>query len=198
MYIFIITLFIICLFCISKRRKKNTYTSSSESSVEFLSQADEMAPGLRRTRNTPRYQYYNANPRGYVREGDCVTRAFALAFNEPWEVILTEQWAFGLLNGRAMSCQHVVDMVANKHGYIRMKQPKKPDGTKYTPADFCALCDKIGCEDPIVLHLSRHLVTIKRCDEDGVYKVHDTWNSSWYGRVGYFYVSPKDREKFLV
>ena len=58
------------------------------------------------------------------------------------------------------------------------------------------ICDNAGCKDPIVLHLSRHLVTIKRGGE-GHYKVFDTWNSSHYSKVGYYYVSTHDEKKLL-
>ena len=124
------------------------------------------------------------------------TRAFACAFKIPWEVIATEQWAFAILNGRAMVCEKVIGMIAERHDYIRMKQPKWWDGTKCDPAEFCEICDNAGCKDPIVLHLSRHLVTIKRGGE-GHYKVFDTWNSSHYSKVGYYYVSTHDEKKLL-
>ena len=153
-----------------------------------------MAPGKDRIKNTYSFKYHNENPKGYVNEGDCVTRAFACAFNTPWEVIMTEQWAFGILNGRALSCENVINMVAERHDYIRMKQPKQRDGTKYDPAEFCQICGRAGCKDPIVLHLSHHLVTIKRCNE-GHYKVFDTWDSSHYSRVGYYFVTAHDEKK---
>ena len=153
-----------------------------------------MAPGQRRIQNTYRYEYHNENPQGYVTEGDCVTRAFALAFETSWEVILTEQWAFAILNGRAMTCEKVIDMIAERHDYNRMKQPKRWDGTKFDSAEFCEICDQAGCKDPIVLHLSHHLITIK-LGKERHYKVFDTWNSSHYSKVGYYYVSSHDEKK---
>ena len=153
-----------------------------------------MAPGKKRLQNTYRYEYHNENPKGYVSEGDCVTRALACAFKVSWEVITTEQWAFALKNARALSCDKVIEMVIEHHDYIQMKQPLRDDSTKFTPAEFCAICDAAGCKNPIILRLPHHLVTIKRSKE-GQYKVFDTFDCSQYGRVGNYYVSSRDKKR---
>ena len=76
-------------------------------------------------------------------------------------------------------------------GWTKCKQPKKPDGTKYTGREFCALLNNdismVGKR--VIAHIGgHHVVCIKEVDDRrGYFKIHDTWNST-DGCIGNYWI----------
>lgn len=67
-------------------------------------------------------------------------------------------------------------------GYTKLKQPKKPDGTKYTGEEFCEEFRHLLKDTRVVAHMgTHHTVAIING------KVCDTWNST-RGKVGNIWV----------
>lgn len=132
-------------------------------------------------KNTDTFIYYTLNPKGKS-TGDCVIRALGLALDKDWDTILDELVEFShkyklMINDPSLYNKY---LVAN--GYVKLKQPKQDDNTKYTGKEFCReFYGKLkGLK--IVAHLgTHHTVAIV----DG--KVHDTWDST-NGKVGNIWV----------
>jgi hypothetical protein len=70
------------------------------------------------------------------------------------------------------------------NGFVKMKQPKKPNGTKYTGVEFCGDIQNYPFNYPqrIFAHIGgHHVISII----DGI--IYDSWNSS-HGCIGNYYV----------
>ena len=61
------------------------------------------------------FLFHNANPKGYLREGDCITRAIATVLNKPWKEIIIEQGNFALKHSRSFGSPVVKDLLMNKY-----------------------------------------------------------------------------------
>ena len=67
-----------------------------------------------------------------------------------------------------------------KLGWVKMKQPRKADGTKYTGKEFCEEIARMN--ETYIAHIGgHHIVCIKNC------KVWDIWNST-DGKIGNYWV----------
>lgn len=139
---------------------------------KFHKENDKMTADYRRSNN--HFEFYNTNPKGYIREGDCITRAIAAVVDEPWENILSEQWKFALQTSRAFGSATVKELIMQKHKYIKVAEPKKTNGSKYSVIDFCKWLSHMGYRKPVLVKVNHHMTALRI--KDGVYKIHDTWD----------------------
>ena len=136
--------------------------------------------------NNNHFQFYNANPEGYVREGDCITRAIATVLDKPWREIIVEQGNFALENSRSFGSQVVKDLIMDKYDYVKMPEPHKSNGKKYTVEEFCFWLTRNGGRKPVLVSVNHHMTALKIID--GRYKIFDTWDCG-YMIVRGFYIS---------
>ena len=68
-----------------------------------------------------------------------------------------------------------------QEGWVKLPQPKKPNGTKYTAREYCLLRQSIGNMQNLIIHLGTHHVAAIIGG-----KVNDTWDST-DGCVGVIY-----------
>ena len=130
---------------------------------------------------TGSFHYYNANPKNRI-TGDCVFRAFTLGLDQDYNTTVMEMAELMCKTGYAMNDKKGESKYLETKGWIKCKQPKKADGTKYTGREFCALLNN----DPsmigkrVIAHIGgHHMVCIKEVnDRQGFFKVHDIWNST--------------------
>ena len=103
-----------------------------------------------------KYEKLNNNPKGR-KTGDCVIRATASATGQTWVEALLEQTDIAVKTGYMVACKENFEKYLSAHGFIKMKQPRKADGTKYEVGEI----DKV-CKDPvIVVSMANHLTVIK-------------------------------------
>lgn len=119
---------------------------------------------------TNTFHYYNANPKNRF-TGDCWLRAVCTGLNEPYNEVLQEMVQVHLETGYEMSCSTAIDKYLASKGWVKHKQPRKRDNTKYTGEEFCKkIADK---NKRYICNIGgHHMVAIV----DG--KVNDTWNST--------------------
>lgn len=135
---------------------------------------------------TQTFRLYNANPKNRL-TGDCAYRAIALALNKPWETVVMEMAVLACENGYSPASKENIDRYMTKNGWIKKKQPRRFDNTKFTGEDWCKEITKghLGYFGDVMLAKigGHHIVCIKvvECD-DGIHraKVHDTWDSTDY------------------
>lgn len=108
---------------------------------------------------------------------DCVVRALTVAFEEDYNKVYTELFNTSLKTGYMLNEKRVEDIVLANHNFIKMKQPKKTNGTKYTVNEI-RLLSKASV---IVIRVAHHLTVVK----DGV--LIDTWNCG-YKTINNYYV----------
>lgn len=126
--------------------------------------------------NTDTFVYHNANPKGRV-TGDCVFRAVSTALDQSWEQTVMEMAELSCKTGFALNDTKGIEKYMNQKGWKKMKQPRKPDNTKYTGNEFCKIFNGT-CVANIGGH---HTVCIKNG------KVHDIWDST-DGCIGNYWV----------
>ena len=144
--------------------------------------------------NTSSFVFYNANPKN-GRSADCVARAICVAVNKSWEQVIREMTELGISHGKVFNEDWTIDNYLKQNGFIKHKQPRKDDNTKYTGREWCkhlSINDKDGRLGTIVANIGgHHTVCIKPTNsEDGFncrYKILDTWDSS-NGCIGNYWI----------
>ena len=140
--------------------------------------------------DTPTFHFYNANPKNKI-TGDCVIRALSTAMGESYETVYRELFEFSLKCGYMLNSKECYDKYLVSKGWIKQKQPRKDNNTKYTGKEFCEQLQ----EDPwiftgkeydfnarIIAKIGgHHIIAII----DG--KVHDIWNSTG-GCIGNYWL----------
>ena len=112
------------------------------------------------------YKYYNPNPRGASRAGDCVIRALSKATGETWEVVYIDVAMAGFRLGDMPSSNSVWGEYLVQKGFEVYHLP-----------NFCPQCYTVYefCKDHpygmFVLGTGTHVVTVV----DGDY--YDSWDS---------------------
>lgn len=121
--------------------------------------------------DTRYFHYYNANSHNH-KTGDCVVRALCTACEMSWEDCATELFQIGLKRGYTMLEDKVIDKFLENHGFIKHKEPRTLDNTKYRVNEWL-LVKHNELDTHIVANVgSHHIVAII----DG--KVNDIWDSS--------------------
>lgn len=120
------------------------------------------------------FEFCNPNPKGYVTQGDCVTRALSLAIGKTWKDTLLVQCLSAQDEGYSISGKDNIEKVLRMYGYEKQKMPRHKDNTMYTVREYCLEMRKTGRKQPIVLDLPNHLTVLKQ--KNGKYKIHDTWD----------------------
>ncbi len=115
--------------------------------------------------DTDTFKWYNANPKHNL-TSDCVIRAISKATNKDWYEIYDALYHVGVKLGEIAESDETYPKYLESEGFIRMKQPKKDNGKKYTASEFA----KEHKEGSYVLRLANHLVACV----DGI--IYDTWD----------------------
>lgn len=126
--------------------------------------------------STDTFEYYNANPKGRI-TCDCVARAVSTALNEPYEQVIREMFKVQIETGYEYTDVKAIAKYMESKGWIKNKQPRKADNTKYTGKEFCKVF-KGTCLANIGGH---HTICIKNG------KVYDTWDST-DGCIGNYWI----------
>ena len=137
---------------------------------------------------TDTFVYHNENPKNRI-TGDCTFRAIATATGKAWDEVVIEMAKLSCETGYAINDTKGIERYMEQIGWHKWKQPRKPNGKKYTGKEFCkwlntnprnvnAVVAKIG---------SHHVTCIKR---GGVYnsdfKVNDIWDCT-DGAIGNYW-----------
>lgn len=117
--------------------------------------------------DTDTFKYYNANPKGKI-TCDCVARAICTALNEPYKYVLMEMIELSIETGYEYTDKKCIEKYLNKKGWVKNKQPRKSDNTKYTGAEFVKLF-----KGTFIANIGGHHIV---CIKDG--KIHDIWDST--------------------
>ena len=126
--------------------------------------------------------YENMNPKQKI-TGDCVIRALARAMDKTWDDILTDLYNYSMKYKQMLDCPQLYSKYLKDQGWIKIKQPRKFDNTKYTGKEFCKELNEGTCLNvygyevtewtDIIAHIGGHH-TIAIIEG----KIRDTWDSS--------------------
>jgi hypothetical protein len=143
--------------------------------------------------DTDYFHFHNANPKGKM-TSDCVIRAVSTALEQSYKQTLMEMAEMTSDTGYMLNENKCIDRYLKSKGWIKCKQPKKDDGTKYTGKEFCrTLTHPIYSEE---LNLTNRSFEINRviANIGGHHivaimsgQIWDTWNSA-DGSIGIVWV----------
>lgn len=122
------------------------------------------------------FKNYNANPKG-KKTCDCTIRALTMATGLKYEDVYKALFEISLKTGYMLNEKRVEEVFMEAQGFVKYKQPRKNDGTKYTINEIRLLTNA----PVIVISCAHHLTCVK----DGV--LIDTWNCG-YKTIGNYYV----------
>lgn len=115
------------------------------------------------------FKEVNVNPKNR-KTGDCSTRALANVLNISYEQALKEQCEAAIKYCYGITCKETITKVLENHGWVKMKQPRKWDNTKYTVGEIDELLSYITLNQGVLISVANHYTCIK----DGV--VQDIWD----------------------
>ena len=88
-----------------------------------------------------RFIQYNRNPKGR-KTSDCVIRALSFVLQTSYEDTLKELFETQLKTGYCLLDKQCFERVLKAHGFVKMKQPRHNDGTKYLVREIDLLTTK--------------------------------------------------------
>lgn len=142
---------------------------------------------------TSSFIYHNQNPKHRITE-DCEFRAISLALNQDYNTTVLEMASIMCETGYALNGAKGEAAYLTKKGWIKQKQLKKSDGTKYTGKQFAnwlSINFPNGEIGNIIAHIGGHHVVCFKPTYHGDgfncrYKCHDIWDST-DGCIGNWY-----------
>lgn len=131
---------------------------------------------------TTTFKYYNPNPKNKI-TCDCVIRSLCTGLDKDYSEVVMDLAKLQIQTGFDDGDIKLYGKYLENNGWIKHKQPRKYDNTKYTGKDWCkylSMNDNIG---PIVANIGgHHVVCIKPTNLRDIYncryKVFDTWDST--------------------
>lgn len=115
------------------------------------------------------FEIVNVNPKKR-KTGDCSTRALANTLNISWEEALQLQMEEALKCYYDPTSKQVVERVVARFGYVKMKQPRKDNGGKYSVNELKQILTDEQMEEGVLVTIANHHTCIKH------HAIQDTWN----------------------
>ena len=123
---------------------------------------------------------FNVNPKGH-KTGDCCVRAIVGTLGITYEEAIDRcaYWAKKKCYG--ITDKQTVELVLKEYGYVKMKQPRKADKTKYTVREMDRVLTEKEMDEGVLITIANHHTCITKG------KIQDIWDCS-YKSVGNYYV----------
>ena len=118
----------------------------------------------------------NNNPKN-KKTCDCTVRAFMEITDLTIEQIIQELTAIYLKTGWFINDPKCYDKWLKDKGYVKQKQIKHADNSKYTAHEFCNyLNDNMKDKTPVIAHVGGHHISVFIYTEENGYMVQDIWD----------------------
>lgn len=130
-----------------------------------------------------RYFEKNVNPKGR-KTGDCSTRALVGTLGISYDEAIRLQAEAATKTCYGITDKQVIEYVMKQFGYVKMKQPRKADGTKYKVAEMDKLLTAKQMKEGVLITVANH----HTCIVNGV--LQDIWDCG-YKSVGNYYIKEK-------
>lgn len=133
------------------------------------------------------FRKVNLNP-SQKRTNDCVIRAIAKATGLGWEDVFSQLCNIALVKHLMPNDPKVYEHFFDLNGFVKMKQPRKENGKKYTVREF--LDSLYTSENPCIITVARHMTFGYHDKQEHQGILFDTWNCS-HKCVCNYYVKEK-------
>lgn len=115
------------------------------------------------------FKEVNVNPKNRC-TGDCSTRALVGTLGISYEEALKQQCEEAIKSYYGITDKQVMERIVKKFGYIKMKQPKKANGKKYTVGEMDELLTEEQLKNGVLVTIANHHTCIR------FHAVQDTWD----------------------
>lgn len=115
------------------------------------------------------FRNFNVNPKNR-KTGDCSTRALVGTLGISYEEALRLQFEESLKTYYDPTSKQVMERVLKRFGYVKMKQPRKADGTKYQVRELDEILSKKQLREGVLVTVANH----HTCINEGM--VQDIWD----------------------
>ena len=102
-----------------------------------------------------KYVQKNVNPKG-KKTTDCVIRALTTATGKEYWEVLDELVALTKKTGLMFNEKRLEDKFLEQNGFVKCKQPRKDDKTKYQVYDLDEICK----DDVVIVRVAHHLTVV--------------------------------------
>ena len=147
---------------------------------------------------TKTFHFYNANPKKRY-TGDCRIRALSVATGIDYNIIVMMCAVIQIETGYDQCAHQGISILMDRLGWVKMPQPRKKNGKKYTGVEFCKVQQKWlhdtanhgnEWDDGIVIS-PKIFCNIGGHHEAAIIdgKIWDTWDST-RGCVGNYWYKP--------
>lgn len=126
------------------------------------------------------YRHVNANPK-HRKTGDCSTRALVGTLGISYVEALKLQCEVAINSCYGITDKQTMERILKKFGYVKMKQPRKPDNTKYLVKELDQILSSKEIYEGVFVTIAGHHTCIK----EGY--IQDIWNCGDKS-VGNYYV----------
>ena len=155
-------------------------------------------------KDTEYFHQYNANPKNKD-TSDCVIRALTVITGKDWDTIFDELTPYAHKHKCLINNDSAYENYLKDIGYVRMKQPKHADNTKYTGSDLVMFMRDNGFARPVMMSIGPHHVSVICRYSEGIIgrgsgrdlKILDTANIS-LRKVGKIWVSKEDADRWVT
>jgi len=98
------------------------------------------------------FEKYNNNPKGW-KTNDCVIRSISQALGKSWLEVYDDLCEIGKKKCRMPNDKAVFELYLTNNGFIKHKQPRHSDGSKYTVRELADLLPN----DDLIISVTKHL-----------------------------------------
>lgn len=123
---------------------------------------------------------YNVNPK-QRKTGDCCVRAIVGTLGIDYRTAIDKCAYYAKRDCYGITDKQVVEAVLNEYGWVKMKQPRKKNGKKYTVREMDKILTKEQMKEGVLITIAGH----HTCITEGY--LQDTWDCGTK-TVGNYYV----------
>lgn len=102
-----------------------------------------------------KYREINVNPKGR-KTGDCSTRALVGTLGITYDEALKLQLKWTLKKYYDPTSKQTMELVLKEFGYVKMKQPRKADGSKYLVRELDQILTAKQRENGVLVTIANH------------------------------------------
>lgn len=102
-----------------------------------------------------KYREINVNPKGR-KTGDCSTRALVGTLGITYNEALKLQLKWTLKKYYDPTSKQTMELVLKEFGYVKMKQPRKADGSKYLVRELDQILTAKQRENGVLVTIANH------------------------------------------
>ena len=117
------------------------------------------------------YVRVNKNPKDR-KTSDCSTRALCNILRISYDKALEEQFYAAKKYCYGITTKETIDKIMQKYGYVKIKQPRKWDRTKYSVNELDDLLLSDEMEDGVLVLIAGHFTVVRD------YYIEDIWDCS--------------------